>query len=58
MVIDCKKLAEEIKDSVKRKVETYTKLVGEHPKLAVVTSGIDPAGKIYVANKRKACAVT
>ena len=55
MVIDCKKLAEEIKDSVKRKVETYTKLVGEHPKLAVVTSGIDPAGKIYVANKRKAC---
>lgn len=55
MVIDCKKLAEEIKENVKRRVETYTEVLGERPKLAVVTSGVDPAGKVYVNNKKKAC---
>lgn len=55
MVIDCKKLAEEVKADVKRRVETCTKVLGERPKLVVVTSGIDPAGKVYVNNKKKAC---
>lgn len=55
MVIDCKKLAEEIKENVKRRVETYREVWGEVPKLAVVTSMIDPAGKVYVNNKKKAC---
>ena len=55
MVIDCKKLAEEVKADVKRRVETYTDVWGECPKLAVVTSGRDEAGKVYVNNKKKAC---
>lgn len=55
MVIDCKKLAEEIKADVKCRVETYTEVLDERPKLAVVTSGVDPAGKVYVNNKKKAC---
>lgn len=55
MVIDCKKLAEEIKANVKRRVETYKSIIGNVPKLVVVTSGKDAAGKVYVNNKKKAC---
>lgn len=51
MLIDGKKLAQEIKEDIKEKV----KRMGFRPGLAVVLVGEDPASKIYVRFKEKAC---
>ena len=51
ILLDCKNLSAKIKDEIKGNVESYK----ETPVLAVVTIGDDPASKIYVNNKKKAC---
>ena len=50
-VIDGKALAESIRKEIKEKIEKSNK----RPGLAVVIVGEDPASKIYVRNKIKAC---
>ena len=50
-IIDGKALAESIRKDIKTKIENSEKVPG----LAVVIVGEDPASKIYVRNKIKAC---
>ncbi len=50
-VIDGKKVSQEIRDELKRKVTHVT----NKPGLAVVLVGSDPASQVYVGNKEKAC---
>lgn len=54
MIIDGKKISDEIKDELKLRVEKLRE-EGRLPSLAVVLVGDDPASKVYVANKKKAC---
>lgn len=53
-LIDGKKIAAEMKQELKSKVEAMKKR-GIEPGLATVLVGEDPASKVYVANKIKAC---
>lgn len=53
-IIDGKKIAEEIKAELKRKVDAY-RAKGIVPGLAAVLVGENPASKIYVNMKAKAC---
>jgi methylenetetrahydrofolate dehydrogenase (NADP+) / methenyltetrahydrofolate cyclohydrolase len=54
-IIDGKKISAEIKDEVKIEVEKYKQQIGKVPGLAVVLVGEDPASKVYVRNKGRAC---
>lgn len=54
-LIDGKKLAQEIRAEVKQKVAEYSRNSGREIGLAVVLVGEDPASKVYVRNKIKAC---
>ena len=54
-IIDGKKISQEIKDELKKKVEQL-KQQGKEPSLAVIQVGSDPASSVYVGNKKKACA--
>ncbi len=54
-IIDGKKVSASVKESVRLETE---KLIGEYgvtPGLAVVIVGDDPASRVYVNNKKKAC---
>lgn len=53
-LIDGKKLAKEIREELKLEVDELKKQ-GITPKLAVILVGEDPASKVYVKNKSKAC---
>lgn len=57
-IIDGKSIAAEILGEVKARVEQRVSLGLRRPGLAVVLVGPDEASKIYVRNKRKACAET
>lgn len=52
MIIDGKKIANEIQEEIKAKIQHYTK---RKPCLAVVLVGDHPASKIYVSRKTQAC---
>lgn len=54
ILIDGKELSKKIKEQVKIDVEELKKK-GINPKLAVIMVGEDPASKVYVRNKSKAC---
>ncbi len=54
-VVNGKKLAEEIRAEIRERIE---KLDQGTPRLAAVRVGEDPGSKIYVRNKRRACANT
>lgn len=54
-IIDGKAIAAEIREEIKRDVETFKTRSGVVPGLAVVIVGNDPASKVYVRNKRLAC---
>ena len=54
VIIDGKELAKKIKFELKEEVEELKKN-GINPKLAVIMVGDDPASKVYVKNKSKAC---
>lgn len=53
-LIDGKSVSAAVKNEVKKEVELL-KEKGINPCLAVILVGEDPASKIYVANKKKAC---
>ena len=52
--MDGKKIAAEIRGELKGRVEAL-KARGIEPCLAVILAGDDPASKIYVRNKKRAC---
>lgn len=54
MDINGKELAKKIRRNLKEEVISL-KQKGIHPKLAVILVGNDPASKVYVKNKNKAC---
>ena len=53
-IIDGKVLAKKIRENLKKECDEL-KLEGIKPKLAVIMVGEDPASKVYVRNKSKAC---
>lgn len=53
-IIDGKELSKKIRNKLKEEVESL-KLKGIYPKLAVIMVGEDPASKVYVKNKSRAC---
>lgn len=55
VIIDGKKISQEIKDELKEKVAAL-KAEGKQAALAVIQVGNDPASCVYVNNKKKACA--
>ncbi len=55
-VLDGRLLAQEIKDHVARQVQAFKTEKQITPGLAVILVGDDPASKIYVGQKEKACA--
>ncbi|MGN0375366.1 MAG: bifunctional methylenetetrahydrofolate dehydrogenase/methenyltetrahydrofolate cyclohydrolase FolD [Butyrivibrio sp.] len=54
LIIDGKKISDEIKAELKNKVSEY-KAKGREITLAVIQVGDDPASSVYVGNKKKAC---
>jgi methylenetetrahydrofolate dehydrogenase (NADP+)/methenyltetrahydrofolate cyclohydrolase len=54
-IIDGKAIAAEIRQELKQRVEGFKELFGFKPGLAVILVGTDPASRVYVNNKRKAC---
>lgn len=53
-IINGKELSKKIRGQVKEEVENLNNK-GIHPKLAVIMVGEDPASKVYVKNKSRAC---
>jgi methylenetetrahydrofolate dehydrogenase (NADP+)/methenyltetrahydrofolate cyclohydrolase len=54
-IIDGKAVAAEVRARVAAEVRSYEAESGRTPALATVIVGDDPASKIYVANKQRAC---
>lgn len=54
-LIDGRRLAAEVKNQVKGKIEAALARGRRRPALAVVKVGNDPASEVYVRNKRRAC---
>ncbi len=54
-LLDGNKAALELKKAIKASVSAITAKGEQPPGLAVILVGDDPASKVYVANKRKAC---
>ena len=54
-ILDGKKVSLEVKDELRAMTEKLKKEKGYVPCLAVIIVGEDPASKVYVANKEKAC---
>ncbi len=55
IIIDGKKIASNIKEELKDKVDNILSKGGARPKLALLLVGEDPASKIYVRNKERFC---
>jgi len=55
IILDGKKLANEIRDSLKKEVKGYKNEGLRAPKLAVILVGNDAASEIYVKKKREMC---
>jgi methylenetetrahydrofolate dehydrogenase (NADP+) / methenyltetrahydrofolate cyclohydrolase len=53
MIIDGRKVAQEVRDRVKREVEQLVASGGPQPGLATVLVGDDPASQIYIRNKHE-----
>jgi methylenetetrahydrofolate dehydrogenase (NADP+)/methenyltetrahydrofolate cyclohydrolase len=54
-ILDGRKVSEIYRQKIKEEIEQYTSKGLRKPSLAVVLVGEDPASKVYVSNKRKAC---
>lgn len=54
-LIDGKKIAQQLRLSVKEKVEQRVAAGKRAPGLAVILVGADPASQVYVGSKRRAC---
>lgn len=53
-IIDVRKIVEEKKEDLKRRIETLRKR-NVYPKLALILANEDKASRVYVSNKRKLC---
>ena len=53
MIIDCKKIALELREKLKKKIMELKSFSNSVPALTVILVGEDPASKIYVKNKEK-----
>ena len=53
MIIDGKKIAAELRESLKKKIAELKSQHNSVPGLTVILVGEDPASKIYVKNKEK-----
>ena len=56
VIIDGNKIAQEVRQQVREDTLDFKKKTGIMPGLAVVLVGEDPASKVYVGRKAKACA--
>ena len=54
-LIDGKGIAREIRQEIRREIDSRTEQDFQQPGLAVILVGSDPASQIYVRNKRRAC---
>lgn len=54
-ILEGKVFAAQIKDSLKSEITVLREVNGINPGLAVIIVGEDPASKVYVSNKHKAC---
>lgn len=54
-LIDGKKIAAEVREDIRACAAEFTEKTGIVPGLAVIIVGEDPASKVYVRNKKKAC---
>ena len=54
-LIDGRKLAAEVKNQVRSKIDAALGRGSRRPALAVIKVGNDPASEVYVRNKRRAC---
>lgn len=55
-IIDGKKVSAQMREQIKSETEEFFRKYGVRPGLAVIIVGDDPASKVYVNNKEKACA--
>ena len=55
MILDGKTLSQNIKKQLKKEVDSILEKLEFTPKLATILVGDDPASKVYVAMKQKAC---
>ncbi len=55
-IIDGKRISAEIRAEIAEQTQEFTKQYGMTPGLAVIIVGEDPASRVYVRNKHKACA--
>ena len=55
VILDGKLVSKQIKDTLKKQIDTYLNKNYKKPKLAVILIGNDPASELYVSNKIKAC---
>ncbi|NWF50816.1 MAG: bifunctional methylenetetrahydrofolate dehydrogenase/methenyltetrahydrofolate cyclohydrolase FolD [Ignavibacteriaceae bacterium] len=56
VLLDGKKIAAEIKAELKQKIDEQFAITGRRPGLVAILVGENPASKIYVSSKSKACA--
>ena len=54
-IINGKLVSQNVREAQKRETEELFQKYGKRPGLAVIIVGEDPASKVYVANKEKAC---
>ena len=54
-IIDGKALAKQIRQEIREETRLFADQYGRAPGLAVILVGDDPASKIYVRNKGRAC---
>ena len=54
-IIDGKKIAAKVRADIKERAATFASETGVVPGLAVIIVGEDPASKVYVRNKHRAC---
>ncbi len=55
LILDGKSLSEVIREDISRQIREFLEKGYREPTLAVVLVGDDPASKVYVNNKKKAC---
>jgi len=55
VILDGKSIAKKIREELKKEIDGYLQKGMRNPNLVVILVGDDPASKVYVENKRKAC---
>ena len=55
IIIDGRKIASEVRENIRERAQRFTSDTGITPGLAVIIVGDDPASRVYVRNKHRAC---